>query len=120
TTFMGTREGGAFEAPSAIVAEIDDRGRVCRFYQYHLVPIAQAGGELAFEAPSAIVPEIDDRGRICRFDQYDLAQIDEARAQLDAVARRGNGGTGAAGEARPGTPDAARRGTRGGARGGAR
>ncbi|HYC23564.1 MAG TPA: nuclear transport factor 2 family protein, partial [Candidatus Bathyarchaeia archaeon] len=36
TTWVGTREGGAFEAPSFVVAEVDDGGRIRRIDQYDL------------------------------------------------------------------------------------
>ena len=34
TTWVGTRDGGRFETPSAMVCELDTTGRVCRFDQY--------------------------------------------------------------------------------------
>ena len=36
TTWVGTREGGPFESPSAILCELDGVGRICRFDQYDL------------------------------------------------------------------------------------
>jgi SnoaL-like domain len=46
TTWLGTREGGAFEAPSAIVCEIDDAGRIRRFDQYDLDHLDEARAHL--------------------------------------------------------------------------
>ncbi|MGH7291038.1 MAG: nuclear transport factor 2 family protein, partial [Myxococcota bacterium] len=36
TTWLGTREGGPFESPSAIVCELDAMGRIYRFDQHEL------------------------------------------------------------------------------------
>jgi hypothetical protein len=41
-TWHGTREGGAFEEPSLIVAEVDALGRFCRFDQYGLDQVERA------------------------------------------------------------------------------
>jgi len=46
TTWVGTREGGAFETPSAIVCELDAMGRICRFDQYDLDQIEEARARL--------------------------------------------------------------------------
>jgi len=42
TTWLGSHEGGAFEASSAIVCELDARGRICRFDQYDLDQLGDA------------------------------------------------------------------------------
>src|SRR5207253_2351643 len=42
TTWVGTREGGGFESPSAIVCELDATGRICRFDQYGLDQLDEA------------------------------------------------------------------------------
>jgi hypothetical protein len=39
STWVGTREGGAFEAPSFVVVELDDQGRMCCFDQYDLADL---------------------------------------------------------------------------------
>ena len=41
-TWVGTREGGAFEAPSVIVAKLDERRRFRRFDQYDLRQLDEA------------------------------------------------------------------------------
>ena len=46
TTFVGTRDGGAFEAPSAIVCEVDDAGRIRRFDQYDIAQLELARAHL--------------------------------------------------------------------------
>ena len=47
TSWVGTHEGGAFEAPSVIVSEIDDEGRIRRFDQYDLSQMDEAHARLA-------------------------------------------------------------------------
>jgi ketosteroid isomerase-like protein len=42
TSWIGTREGGAFEEPSVIVAEVDDRGRFRRFDQFDVRQLDEA------------------------------------------------------------------------------
>jgi hypothetical protein len=42
TVWEGTREGGAYEAPSLMVAELDGQGRIRRFDQYDLERLDQA------------------------------------------------------------------------------
>jgi hypothetical protein len=42
TTWVGTREGGAFEAPSLIVGELDGSNRVRRFDQYDVEHLEEA------------------------------------------------------------------------------
>jgi hypothetical protein len=42
TVWEGTREGGAYEAPSLMVAELDAQGRIRRFDQYDLERLADA------------------------------------------------------------------------------
>ena len=42
STWVGTREGGAFEAPSLVVAELDGLGRIHRFDQYDMDQLDQA------------------------------------------------------------------------------
>ena len=63
TTFVGTRDGGAFEAPSAIVCEVDDAGRIRRFDQYGVEQLEQArahlqsiAGNSTRSAPAASAP----------------------------------------------------------------
>ena len=51
TTWIGTREGGSFEAPSAIVCEIDAAGRIHRFDQYDLDHLDEAKAQLDALAP---------------------------------------------------------------------
>jgi hypothetical protein len=41
-TWIGTREGGAFEEPSVIVAEVDEQGRFRRFDQFDLAQLDEA------------------------------------------------------------------------------
>jgi hypothetical protein len=53
TTWIGTREGGSFEAPSAIVCEIDAAGRIRRFDQYDLDHLDEAKAQLESVAPRA-------------------------------------------------------------------
>ena len=42
TTWLGTREGGRFEAPSVTVCQLDSAGLICRFDQYDLAQIDEA------------------------------------------------------------------------------
>jgi class 3 adenylate cyclase len=42
TTWRGTRDGGAFESPSVIVADLDEMGRIRRFDQFDLDQLAEA------------------------------------------------------------------------------
>lgn len=46
TTWVGTRDGGAFETPSAIVCRIDALGRIQRFDQYDLAQLDDARAHL--------------------------------------------------------------------------
>lgn len=46
TTWLGTREGGAFETPSVIVCELDGLGRIRRFDQYELDQLDAARAQL--------------------------------------------------------------------------
>jgi len=46
TTWVGTREGGAFETPSVIVCELDAMSRICRFDQYDVDQIEEARARL--------------------------------------------------------------------------
>jgi class 3 adenylate cyclase/tetratricopeptide (TPR) repeat protein len=46
TTWIGTREGGAFETPSAIVCRIDERGRIRSFDQYDTAQLDEARAHL--------------------------------------------------------------------------
>jgi hypothetical protein len=46
TTWRGTREGGAFESPSAIVCELDEMGRIRVFDQYDLSQMDEARDHL--------------------------------------------------------------------------
>jgi hypothetical protein len=45
--WCGTHDGGGFETPSVIVAELDDRGRIRRFDQYDLEHVAEARARFA-------------------------------------------------------------------------
>ena len=54
TTWVGTREGGAFETPSIIVCELDAMGRICRFDQYDPDQLNEASA--LFAAPRAAEP----------------------------------------------------------------
>jgi hypothetical protein len=45
--WLGTHDGGGFETPSVIVAELDDRGRIRRFDQYDLDHVADARARFA-------------------------------------------------------------------------
>jgi hypothetical protein len=45
--WCGTHDGGGFETPSVIVAELDDRGRIRRFDQYDLEHAAEARARFA-------------------------------------------------------------------------
>jgi hypothetical protein len=47
TTWVGTRDGGAFETPSAIVCELDATDRIRRFDQYDLGQLEEAQARLA-------------------------------------------------------------------------
>jgi hypothetical protein len=50
TTWVGTREGGAFEAPSVIACELDDLGRIRRIDQYDLAQLPEAQAALSRSA----------------------------------------------------------------------
>ncbi len=54
TSWVGTHEGGAFEAPSVIVSEIDDEGRIRRFDQYDLSQMDEAHARLAVGAETIV------------------------------------------------------------------
>jgi tetratricopeptide (TPR) repeat protein len=47
TSWVGTREGGAFEEPSVIVAEFDGRGRFHRFDQFEVGQLGEAWARYA-------------------------------------------------------------------------
>jgi class 3 adenylate cyclase len=47
TTWLGTREGGAFEAPSVIICELDEGGLIRRIDQYDLDHLDEARADLA-------------------------------------------------------------------------
>jgi ketosteroid isomerase-like protein len=53
TVWAGTRDGGAFEEPSLMVAELDSSGRIRRFDQYELERLAEARARYASIAPLA-------------------------------------------------------------------
>jgi hypothetical protein len=58
TVWEGTREGGAYEAPSLMIAELDGQGRIRRFDQYDLEKLDQAQARFADlrEGPLRIPP----------------------------------------------------------------
>jgi hypothetical protein len=58
--WVGTHEGGGFESPSVIVAELDGAGRIRRFDQYDLDRLADAQTRVA-ELDDAPAPDADPR-----------------------------------------------------------
>jgi class 3 adenylate cyclase/ketosteroid isomerase-like protein len=54
TVWEGTREGGAYEAPSLMVAELDREGRIRRFDQYDLERLEEARARLAELRPDPL------------------------------------------------------------------
>src|SRR5262249_27266541 len=52
-TWVGTRDGGAFEDPSLIVAEVDDLHQIRRFDQYGLDRLAAPLARSAAAGPAA-------------------------------------------------------------------
>ena len=63
TVWEGTREGGAYEAPSLMVAELDGQGRIRRFDQYDLERLDQAQARFAelHHDPLRIPPNVATR-----------------------------------------------------------
>jgi hypothetical protein len=63
-TWVGTREGGAFDEPSIIVAELDRAGRFRRMDQYDLQQVDDARAQFAApEDPLRIPPNAASRAR---------------------------------------------------------
>jgi class 3 adenylate cyclase len=66
TTWLGTRDGGDFEEPSAVVCEIDDLGRIRTLDQYDLAELDEARLHLGAIADGVIRAPLDTlrvRGR---------------------------------------------------------
>jgi len=71
TVWVGTREGGAYEAPSLMVAELDADGRIRRFDQYDVDRLDEAKARYAElrDGPPRVAPNAAsramDRWRAC-------------------------------------------------------
>ena len=52
TTWLGTREGGAFETPSVIVCELDATDRIRRFDQYDVDQLEEVKARFAELCPA--------------------------------------------------------------------
>jgi len=87
TTWVGTREGGAFETPSLMVAELDGAKRIRRFDQYDMDDLAAALARLTVVAarapgdPLVIPPNAATRAR----DRWQRAVETNDRAALEAL-----------------------------------
>jgi class 3 adenylate cyclase/ketosteroid isomerase-like protein len=79
TVWVGTREGGAFEEPSLMVAELDGAGRIARFDQYEMGALDEARVRFAAVAaagslrvpPNAAARASDEQHRLFALGDWD-------------------------------------------------
>ncbi|HSJ98030.1 MAG TPA: nuclear transport factor 2 family protein, partial [Myxococcota bacterium] len=100
TVWAGSREGGVFEAPILMVAELDGKARIARFDQYDLAQLEAARARHAQLAapPAPLRVETAATRQLGRERSEGRAEVIATRGQRLALVRRRRPGARGAGE----------------------